>query len=409
MNWWQVTPVLVFSLLVITSLLNPSHEPDINHHGRWLPREAWISWLPSTVDRQATIKGMMPWVSALLLFGAIKRASFSRKGARLVWAAILIHGGIVALVGIYFHVTAPYEILGFLKDRHGYHFASFVYRNHWAAAVIVMVPIALGFAFSAIGKWKRDRGHFDAVLPGFGIALLLVLTLPIPGSRSGLLICSGVLVFALIRLAFDVVRSRQTTNNRGKFLATSAFLVFILVTGSAGIAMTKGRLVEHLKRTQQQLEGIKKGNSDLRILLTRDTLRMAADRPIWGWGVGTLGIVFPQYQGNYLRDKEGKVSSRVVHSHNDWAQISAETGVIGLILFLWLLWLPIRQGWKSNSVLEKWVTGGLFIVLAYALVDFPLHNPAVLLMVATLLGTLGTGNDTKVSLAQNRPKRTHLK
>ena len=133
---------------------------------------------------------------------------------------------------------------------------------------------------------------------------------------------------------------------------------------------------------------------------------MAMDRPIWGWGVGTLGIVFPQYQGNYLRDENGRISSRVVHSHNDWAQISAETGVIGLILFLWLIWVPIRRGWKSDSVLEKWVTGGLVMVLAYALVDFPLHNPAVLLMVGTLLATLGTDSRTNATLASTRSERT---
>ena len=236
-GWSQFVPILAFSTLVATSLLNPSHAPDINHQGRWLPQESWISWLPSTVDRESTVKGTLPWISALLLFGAIRRTSFSRKGARLVWAAILIHGGIVALVGIYFHVTAPYEILGFLKDRHGYHFASFVYRNHWAAAVIVMVPMALGFAFSAIGRWKRDRGHFDAVLPGFGIALLLVLTLPIPGSRSGLIICSGILVFALIKFAADVLRSRRAPTNRGKFSLILILSVFILVTGSAGVAL----------------------------------------------------------------------------------------------------------------------------------------------------------------------------
>jgi O-antigen ligase len=387
-------PVLTLATLLTASLLNPSHLPVINYPGRWLEREAWVTWLPTTVDRATTLQLMLPWISALLLYAALRQTPFSRRAIRLLWLAFLVHGTSVAVVGIYFHVTTPYETLGLIRDRHGYHFASFIYRNHWAAAVILLVPIAIGFAFSALGKWKRDRGHFDAVLGGFGIALLLTLTLPIPGSRSGLIVVGGILGFALLKLVILILQSRRAANKRSKFIIITTLAVFtsLILTGS--LILTKTPLEQHWQRTKQQLKGISSGHSDLRLELTRDTLRMTADRPIWGWGVGSLGIVFQQYQGNYLRDKHGRISARVVHAHNDWAQISAETGGIGVILFICFILGPIRNGWRSDSILERWVTSGIVILLFYASVDFPLHNPAVLLMVAILLSSVGRSKYT---------------
>ena len=382
-------PFLIFGAFVAISLLNPSHTPAAGRPGVWLERDDWIKWLPTTVDRSTTLQKILPWTSAFLLTGALQITTFSYRSSRLLWGGLVAHGALVALVGIYFHVTTPYEILGLIRDRHGYHFSSFVYRNHWAAMVILLVPLSLGFSFSALRRWRQNRGHFDAILAGFGIALLLALTLPIPGTRSGIIVVSGILIFALIKLTLVIARSRGTLDGMNKWvriLSLSAFFSAVLISG---LALSKGSWAQHWERTKRQIHGLSSGQSDIRVQFTRDTLRMAADRPVWGWGVGSLGIVFPLYQGNYLRDKNGQINARVIHSHNDWAQITAETGVIGLLLFAGFIFVVIRRGIRSQSVLERWLTGGMVILLFYALVEFPLHNPAVLLTMAVLWSTVG--------------------
>jgi O-antigen ligase len=129
------------------------------------------------------------------------------------------------------------------------------------------------------------------------------------------------------------------------------------------------------------------GGEELRVNLTRDTLRMAADRPVWGWGLGSYAIVFPSYQGDYLRDTKGAITARVVHAHNDWAHIAAETGLIGLLILGTPVLVLIIRCRRGESALLRWGGGGTVVLLVYALADFPLHCPAVLLLWTTVLCT----------------------
>lgn len=396
-SWKPFLPLIVLAALAGISLLNPSHVPHAEHPGRWLDREGWLKWLPATHDRATTLKTILPWISAFLLTGALQTTVFSRRSTRLLWGAFLAHGVLVALVGIYFHVTTPYETLGLIRDRHGYHFSSFIYRNHWAAATILLVCVSLGFSFSALNRWSRDRGHFDAILGGFGIALLFALTLPIPGSRSGLIVVGAILLFAILKLITVILKARQSGRQGGKWLQVISITAFVSLILVGGLFLTKSSFGQHWERTKRQIHGISSGQSDLRILFTRDTIRMAADRPLWGWGIGSLGNVFPRYQGKYLRDQNGLINARLMHAHNDWAQIAAETGLVGFGLFFWFIFVRIKTGITSTSILERWITGGMIILLLYALVDFPLHNPAVLLMISVLWSTVGRVGQTAKS------------
>jgi O-antigen ligase len=388
-SWKPFFPLIVFAALVGVSLLNPSHVPHPDSPRQWSEREGWLKWLPTTHDRATTLQTILPWISAFLLTGALQITVFSRRSTRLLWGTFLAHGVLVALVGIYFHVTTPYETLGLIRDRHGYHFSSFVYRNHWAAATILLVCVSLGFSFSALNRWSRDRGHFDAILGGFGIALLFALTLPIPGSRSGLIVVGAILLFAVLKLISVILGARRSKRQGRNWLQVGSVTLFASLILVGGLFLTKSSFGQHWERTKRQIHGLSSGQSDLRILFTRDTIRMAVDRPIWGWGIGSLGNVFPQYQGKYLRDPDGRRNAKVIHAHNDWAQIAAETGFVGLGLFFWFIFVRIKSGITSTSILERWITGGMVILLLYALVDFPLHNPAVLLMLSVLWSTVG--------------------
>jgi len=121
--------------------------------------------------------------------------------------------------------------------------------------------------------------------------------------------------------------------------------------------------------------------------LSRDTLRLAADRPVWGWGVGSFGLVFPVYQGDYLRAPSGEITTQVLHAHNDWAELAAETGAVGLLGLLVPVVILLIRGARAEGVMGAWVTFGTGLVLAYALVDFPMHCPAVLFFWTVLLCT----------------------
>lgn len=381
-------PALFLIVLVSISLLNPSYT-ELYGTGVWASREAWLPWLPSTLDRGHTVSEALPWLSAFLLGGALRQASFGSRGVRLLWGALLIHGLLVAAVGVYFHITSRYLVLGIFHDPYGYHFSSFIYRNHWAAYVIILVTLSLGFSLSAFRRWSSSHGRFDAVLPGLCVALLLALTLPIPGSRSGVVVVSLLLIGAMARMGWILWRARsKRLFSSAHRIGVLGLVIFLCVIAGIGASFNRDEIQRHWTRTVSQIQGLAKGQDELRVNLTRDTIRMAADRPVWGWGIGSFKLVFRKYQGDYLGVIQGK-SHVVHHAHNDWAEMWAEIGLVGVLALLLPLVTRMKSIWRSRSVLSRWGGGAVVLILLYALVDFPLHNPAVLFLWVAIFCTAG--------------------
>ncbi len=389
-------PALLFLILVSISLLNPSYV-ELYGTGVWAPREGWLPWLPGTINREHTVSESLPWLAALLLGAALRQASFSSRGVRLLWGVLLVHGLLVAAVGVYFHITNRYLVLGVFSDPYGYHFSSFVYRNHWAAYVIILVSLSIGFSFSALRRWLAARRRFDAVLPGLCAAFMLALTLPIPGSRSGMIVVALLIGVAFARMGWMLWRARyKRFASPAHRIGVFGLILFLGVTAGIGITFNREEIQKHWGRTVTQMEGMTKVQDQLRLRFSRDTVAMAADRPIWGWGVGCFRFIFPKYQGDYFRDDQGNITARVHHAHNDWAEMFAELGLLGCLVLLIPVALRLRDIWRSTSVLFRWGGAAVVVILAYALVDFPLHNPAVLFLWVTILCTAGP-RDTQIS------------
>lgn len=383
-------PLVLLAGYVVAGLLNPSHVRADG--GGWVARAACVDWLPSTVDPATTLRKMLPWLAALALGGALRQARLGDRAVRLLWAGLLVHGVVVAGVGAFFYLSGDPKMLGFVRARHGYHFSAFVYRNHWAAYALLLMAIGLGFAFSGVRRWLSGDGGVDRALPGLGAALLVGITIPMPGSRSGTALAVGLLGCAAVGLAF-VLRARARSGGRKegqtqflRGLALVGFVVGVLVVG--GI-LNREAIQRHWARTVLQADRVAAGAPDLRLMLSRDTIRMAWDKPVWGWGLGSYEYIFPNYQGAYLRNEAGLITTRVVHAHNDWAQLWAELGAVGFSILLVPAAVLGRQAWRSRGWVRRWVIVGVTLVALYAAADFPLHCVAVLLLWTVLLASAG--------------------
>lgn len=387
-NWLAFLPFALFAIMVTVSVVNLAYSPIPFYPALWEENKDWVRWLPNTVDRTTTLNRMLPWLSALLLGGALRQAAFGRRATRLLWQTLLGHGLLVAVVGAWFYFVNNGMVLGLFPDRYGYHFASFIYRNHWAAYAILLVALALGFAFSALHRWLADRGRFDAVLPGAGVALLIAFTLPMPGTRSGILVIGLMLMAACARALWLVWKEKRSREHGAvRWVPVACLAGFLTAAIAAGVVINRDALRPHWKRTKGQVTALADGQGDLRINLTRDTVRMAMDKPVWGWGVGSYPLVFPGYQGAYLRDDQGRINARVLEAHNDWAHLWAETGLGGLLILLVPVGVLLRGVWRTRGVLVRWGGTGVVILMTYALADFPLHSPAVLFLWVTILCT----------------------
>lgn len=96
---------------------------------------------------------------------------------------------------------------------------------------------------------------------------------------------------------------------------------------------------------------------ELRCLLTRATLEMAAARPWTGYGLGTWSTVYP----GYAAFDDGVFDNQ---AHNDWVQWLAEGGVPFLAILL-----AMTVTVAASAVRSLWGIGLLF-VLAHCLIEY---------------------------------------
>ncbi len=115
----------------------------------------------------------------------------------------------------------------------------------------------------------------------------------------------------------------------------------------------------------------------LRMTYWRTGLRMAADRPLAGVGLGNFGAAYPAYQYPGAGD--------VTVAHNDYLQALCETGLLGFAAFIgfwaWLLAHGARRIRLEENASERWLMAGLFAgllaFLMHAAMDFDFNNPSL--------------------------------
>jgi O-antigen ligase len=145
-----------------------------------------------------------------------------------------------------------------------------------------------------------------------------------------------------------------------------------------------------------------------RASMRHDTWRIFLDHPILGTGLGTLQMVFPPYESLY----DAKI---VNHSHNDYVEALAETGVIGGIGCLWFLGILFVESVKGLKDLGSSFGAALNLsglvgccgLLVHSLVDFNLHIPAnaLLFFVSAHMATARLQTSTPGTPESSPPRR----
>ena len=272
-----------------------------------------------------------------------------------VWF-LLILGFAVSVFAILQHFTFNGKLYWVREIQFGgIPFGPYVNRNHFAGLVELLIPP--GLAILILRAERRDQLPLVALFTLFPIGALFL-----SASRGGIISFLGEIGL----LAFLILFRRR----EGRELAAAGLVVVLAIAFVSWLGI--GRALERFAsyKTLEVSEG-------RRIEMLQGTWRIFLDHPIAGTGLGTLQKVFPLYETIY----DGLI---VNHSHNDYAEVLAETGVIGGLCGLAFLVLLAWTGWK-NIVAEKEVmnlayhAGALvacFGLLIHATVDFNFHIPS---------------------------------
>jgi len=124
-----------------------------------------------------------------------------------------------------------------------------------------------------------------------------------------------------------------------------------------------------------------------RLLIWKTTFEMIKDRPILGSGIGTFKMNYLNYQAEFLKSNPYyiKYSGKAGEAHNEYLQMWAEIGIIGLGTFLLIIFIFYSLVWKflkeENDIKKKLISWGLSLgitcFLFNSLFTFPLHVPVL--------------------------------
>jgi O-antigen ligase len=295
---------------------------------------------------------------ALLAFLASQ--TLNRSGqAKTLACAVAAYGMALAVFGLLEGLSGTAKLYWLRTPRNGgWIYGPYVNHNHYAGLMELLLPVPLVMCLTRFTKgWMRTAAVVTAAL--------MAGTVFLSGSRGGML----ALMVELALLATFLLRM-QTGPRVAASIGT-----FLVITVSLLVWVGGGQLADRL--ASFHIEARSELSGGTRWSLNKDSLHMAANRPILGWGLGTFPTVYPEFRSFYT-------NFYVNEAHNDYLQFLAETGAVGFITLLWFIWRLYRNAIKK---LENWTTEingsvalacllGCTGILVHSFVDFNLQIPA---------------------------------
>jgi len=366
--------------LLISPLLPPLVALSLLALGQW-----FFHATASAYDTRIELLLLLADVLLLFLASQVFRTLEDWRG--FFWF-VMLFAFVVSTFGILQQLTFNGKLYWLREMRYGgIPFGPYVNRNHFAGFAELVIPVAL--VPLLLGKVRRERWFLVGLL-----AILPIGALFLSASRGGI-VSFGV---EMAGLAIWMVLKRRIAGQQ-LLVAGAVLLLTVLLVSWLGV----GQVLQRFS-TLQSLEASERKRTSMR----HDTWRIFLEHPWTGTGLGTLQTVFPRYETLY----DGKI---VNHTHNDYLEALAETGIAGGLCCVWFLAAlfidPLRRlllpGDSFAAAFRLAGLLGCIGFLVHSLVDFNLHIPANALLFF-LMAHLATC-DIQPALPEARASRRHRK
>lgn len=242
--------------------------------------------------------------------------------------------------------------------------------------MVISIPLSSG----SILLFQRQT-RFDRLLFYISVVVLVVslIVLPITQARTSWL-AAILAVILVVNYKYNICKKAISILNTG--FKKIAFSVIML-----GLALLLGKV----------LFSFKEGSSSGRLFIWEVTLNMVKDDPLLGKGFSTYPVKHNVYQATYfqksgLENDYAWLADNVTYAFNEYLETAAETGVLGLLLFLCILYAALfkyKAGANSHDEhrgIQTLTSITLITILFSGLFSYPLHSSPVLLLFFILLG-----------------------
>jgi hypothetical protein len=308
-------------------------------------------WTGRTVSAFETRIALVRWTMLLAVFIAGLTLFQDMRAHRWFRSAMLWFGFLVAVWATLQAFTGKGKVFWIFQGEYTAHaMGPILYRNHYAAFIEVVLPLALYGSMSR----KRESLLYSCM------AAVMYASVIAAASRAGVVLTSA----EIVAVAAVLWLQGRTS---GRAIASSVVRVALLLAVFT-VVVGWGRVWERLQTPDPFAT---------RREFAISSMHMIAARPWFGFGLGTWPVVYPQYA---IIDP-GAFANR---AHDDWLEWTADGGLpLGIAMATLFLW-SLRPAFSSVWGL------GVVAVFVHATADYPFSRPALAAWTMTVIALLAS-------------------
>lgn len=251
---------------------------------------------------------------------------------------IIITGCVSCVYGL----VEYYGLIGTVwNTNYGYGgriFSTVGHPSFFSAFLIMVIPLVYYFIFK-----EKNWGFY------LGALVLILITIYLCKTRASWL---GFMVSTIFFFVFAIRR------NRIKSIIIASLIIVI--------TMVCGRSV--IKRTMEDFRGGLSVSTYIKAQTAGLSLLTIKDYPVLGIGYDTFGTVYPYYLIQYIKktDKNQRVFKEIQDRvHNNFFDVTVQTGLVGLAVYLWFIYVYGRMIWRNIARNRLLITALCSSVIGY--------------------------------------------
>jgi len=314
------------------------------------PLLAWISFLMLSVifskNKLVSVCHIYTYITSILLF--ISALIFSKKQQLLFCQTMIVSAVFVCALALYQYFFGFRHLLNYVSQNkinnpflmdyisHKRVFSPFVTPNSLAGYLIMIFPLVL---------LLKKNGAFGFEILQYATLLILTITLFLTKSL-------GAIICLVLILCYYIELNKSTTKKLRLILFITLLLVIVFI------------LFLRIHSQEPHISPIL--SAERRLAYWKASLQLIKTAFFTGVGLGNFNMPQSRY------------------SHNSYLQILAETGILGLLSFLWLILSSLKKAFKNFKFSvnkEKQFILALLLAnisfLSHNLIDFTFFLPEI--------------------------------
>jgi len=306
-------------------------------------------------------------ISILLLAGLyflVPNIVINREQMRKIMVSLIFVAGLISIYGIGQYLGI--DLLNLKVVGSGYISGPFENRNVLASFLVFAMPVSVGFLFEKISKKLK-------IMIGV-VAILTLIALIFTRTRGAWLGFIGAMAFFASTKLMSEGGVRKIYNSL--FTKKSIIITILLVICFGLLVRYDYRKPSSFTKKFLSTVDLKDPATRHRFVMWHTGIDIVKEHPLLGTGIGSFKKIYPKYQSKYLRTKKyGMFEGLSMFAHNDYLEITADSGILGLGTFLWLIatlyWTAFK---RFKQLSESKYSPNLLIIILTSLTAVLIHS-----------------------------------